>query len=54
MRLKEKELTATRESLNKEKSKHTALIANIDQMKEEVAELNNQRSELEQLRERIA
>lgn len=34
MRLKEKELAATRESLSKEKAKHDALSAGIEQVKD--------------------
>ncbi len=46
MRLKEKELAATRDSLAKEKAKHDSISAGIEQVREEISEITGRRSEL--------
>jgi hypothetical protein len=46
MRLKEKELAVTRDSLSKEKAKHDSISAGIEQVRDEISEITGRRNEL--------
>lgn len=53
MRLKEKQLASQKDLFNKQKEKHENLISSIQQIRDQISTLNNNKQELEDLRDRI-